>query len=670
MSTINVMSNADNGAGSLREAIAQAKSGDTIQFGSNLANQTINLTSGELTVDKNLTVDGAGTSGLTISGNNASRIFDVTTPGSSFTLRNLTLANGKSSGEGENGAGGAIRTVTSDKLTTLNVENSKFINNASSGNGGGAIWAGFNTANTITNSLFEGNDGTAGKSERGGGAIAVNNNSALTVKGSEFDNNKGTNGGAINTVLSTLTVEDSTFRNNDSTAGGPIGPNTIGYGGAIYTDGANASGANFDHGSVGGTITIRNSKFEGNKGAGQGGGLFLYAYSPDKIIVDNSTITKNEVVPDSQGDSLGGGLRIGNGEFTINNTTFTDNRALEQGGGLWVGEQAPGTITKSTFSGNRAESTDGKNGLGGAIALANGSNPVTIDGTTVANNYAGWQGGGISGGGSSTTVKNSTFANNVAYNGGNNWNIKNQVTDQLSDGGGNTQWPAKNSNDPTDINVTASINIAQPDLSNLQNTSQNVSNSVTDNGSNLGTTITPASVSDNSSSKGTSVDAISNTSNNNPNDNLTPVAVNGNSSSNASDGSLTQVPGNDRSSSSTPIFTVSGDKLLCGNITQADHLYSGLSQDTLTQGKGIDNSALTPGQGSQLNSQLNSGQNYVGLLDTLTPSHFSTSQPGQDSSNMDNIQPRSLANLEKVNTPTLTSNPQFLSGQSYSTSTL
>ncbi|QDL07820.1 hemolysin [Brasilonema octagenarum UFV-E1] len=670
MSTINVTSNADNGAGSLREAIAQAKSDDTIQFGSNLANQTINLTSGELTVDKNLTVDGASTTGLTISGNNASRIFDVTTPGSSFTLRNLTLVNGKSSGEGENGAGGAIRTISSDKLTTLNVENSKFINNASSGNGGGAIWAGFNTANTITNSLFEGNDGTAGKSERGGGAIAVNTNSTLTVKNSEFDNNKGTNGGAINSVLSTLTVEDSTFRNNDSTAGGPIGPNTIGYGGAIYTDGANASGPNFDHGSVGGTITIRNSKFEGNKAVGQGGGLFLYAYPPDKIIVDNSTITKNEVVADSQGDSLGGGLRIGNGEFTINNTTFTDNRALNQGGGLWVGEQSPGTITKSTFSGNRAESTDGKNGLGGAIALANNSNPVTIDGTTVANNYAGWQGGGIFGGGSSTTLTNSTFANNVAYNGGNNWNIKNQATDQLSDGGGNTQWPAKNSNDPTDINVTASINIAQPDLSNLQNTGQNVTNSLTENNSNLGTAITPAAVSDYSSSKGTSVDAISNSPNNNPNDNLTPVAVNGNSSSNASDGSLTQVPGNDSSSSNSPIFTEAGNSLLCGNLTKGDHFYSGLSQDTLIQGKAIDNSVLTPSQSSELNSQLNSGQDYVSLLDTLTPSHFSSSQPGQDSSNVDNIQPRSLANLDKVNTPTLSSNPQFFSGQSYSTSTL
>ncbi|KAB8332985.1 hemolysin [Scytonema tolypothrichoides VB-61278] len=670
MSTINVTSNADNGAGSLREAIAQAQSGDTIQFDSSLANQTITLTSGQLTVDEKLTINGAGANGLTISGNNASRIFDVA-PGSNFSLQNLTLANGKSNGTGEDGAGGAIRTISSDQLTTLNVENSRFINNASSGLGGGAIWAGFNTANTVTNSVFEGNDSTAGKNERGGGAIAVNTNSTLTVKNSEFNNNKGTNGGAINTVLSTLTVEDSTFRNNDSTAGGPIGPHTIGYGGAIYTDGANASGPNFDYGPVGGTITIRNSQFEGNKAAGEGGGLFLYAYPPDQIIVDNSTITKNEVVEDSQGNAFGGGLRIGNGEFTINNTTFTDNKALDQGGGLWVGEQSPGTITKSTFFGNRAESLDGKDGLGGAITLANGSNPVTIDGTTVANNYAGWQGGGISGGGLSTTIKNSNFADNVAYNGGNGWNIKNQATDQLSDGGGNTQWPAKNSNDPTDINVTASINIAQPDLSHLQNTTQSVENSVTENGSNLAASnLTPVSVSDNSLNNGTSPDPISNTSSNSANDSLTPVALDANSSSNGSDGSLTQVPSNDRSSNSTPIFTVSGDRLLCGNITQGDHLYSGLSQETLTQGEGINNFALTPGQGSELNSQLNSGQDYVSLLDTLTPSQFSTSQPGQDSSNGDNIQPQSLANLDKVNTPTLTSNPQSLSGQSYSGSTL
>jgi hypothetical protein len=48
MSVITVTSIADNGTGSLRAAIAQSQSGDTIQFASTLANQTITLTSGQL----------------------------------------------------------------------------------------------------------------------------------------------------------------------------------------------------------------------------------------------------------------------------------------------------------------------------------------------------------------------------------------------------------------------------------------------------------------------------------------------------------------------------------------------------------------------------------------------------------------------------------------------
>ncbi|KAB8317723.1 hemolysin [Tolypothrix campylonemoides VB511288] len=681
MATITVSSAADNGAGSLRNAIAQAQSGDTIQFGSNLAGQTITLNSGQLTVNKNLTIDGSGAAGLTISGNNASRIFDVTTPGSSFTLRNLTLANGKASGDWENGAGGAVRVVSGDKLTTLNVENSKFLNNSASGAGGGAIWGGFNTANTITGSVFEGNDSTAGKSERGGGAIAVNTNSSLTVKNSDFTNNKGTNGGAINTVLSKLTVEDSTFRNNDSTAGGPVGPHTIGYGGAIYTDGANASGPNYDYGPIGGTITIRNSEFESNKAAGQGGGLFLYAYSPDKVIVENSKIAKNQVIEDSRGDSLGGGLRIGNAEFNVNNTTFTDNRSLQQGGGLWIGEEAPGTISKSTFTGNRAESTDGKTGLGGAISFANYSNPVTIDGTTVADNYAGFQGGGISGGGSFTTVKDSTFTNNV---GGNGWNIKNQVTDQLKDGGGNTQWPSKNPNDPSDLNVTASINIAEPKGSSSQNIVPRAASSVgiDNNDPTLGTgnNLVPAIVSDNNSSNGTFVDATGNSSNttlssifpvntigNSANGNNTRADISGSPINTDSDGGLTPV----LSGSDSEALLLSADRQLCGNITLDDNLYNSF-REQITQGNGLDSFRLTPGQISELNPNFNSGKDYTGvsLLDGQNPGQSSINKPSGDSWNLDNTQRQSLANLQGTNTSTLVGNSPSGSGQLYPVQTL
>lgn len=55
----------DDGAGSLRQAIASASSGDTITF-SLPANSTIALTSGELLINKSLTINGPGANQLTI----------------------------------------------------------------------------------------------------------------------------------------------------------------------------------------------------------------------------------------------------------------------------------------------------------------------------------------------------------------------------------------------------------------------------------------------------------------------------------------------------------------------------------------------------------------------------------------------------------------------------
>ena len=75
-----------------------------------------------------------------------------------------------------------------------------------------------------------------------------------------------------------------------------------------------------------------------------------------------------------------------------------------------MGETSPTTITNSTFSGNRSESTDGNSGLGGAITLANGTNLTNIINTTIANNYAGFQGGGFWGGGTNVTLTNTILS--------------------------------------------------------------------------------------------------------------------------------------------------------------------------------------------------------------------------------------------------------------------
>jgi uncharacterized protein (TIGR03118 family) len=94
-STLTVTSAADSGAGSLRAVIAAAQSGDQIVFDHHLRGQTITLTSGELTIAKSLDVEGPGADQLTISGNNASRVFDVKGSTTDVAIRGLTIAHGR-----------------------------------------------------------------------------------------------------------------------------------------------------------------------------------------------------------------------------------------------------------------------------------------------------------------------------------------------------------------------------------------------------------------------------------------------------------------------------------------------------------------------------------------------------------------------------------------------
>jgi hypothetical protein len=60
-----VTSTNDSGAGSLRSAISNAASGDTVNFSLSYP-ATITLTSGTLSIGQNLTISGPGSSSLTI----------------------------------------------------------------------------------------------------------------------------------------------------------------------------------------------------------------------------------------------------------------------------------------------------------------------------------------------------------------------------------------------------------------------------------------------------------------------------------------------------------------------------------------------------------------------------------------------------------------------------
>src|SRR5260370_22692073 len=71
--TITVTSTNDSGPGSLRQALADANDGDTIEFA---VTGTIGLTSGELLVDTSITISGPGATNMDVNGS-ASRVFHI-----------------------------------------------------------------------------------------------------------------------------------------------------------------------------------------------------------------------------------------------------------------------------------------------------------------------------------------------------------------------------------------------------------------------------------------------------------------------------------------------------------------------------------------------------------------------------------------------------------------
>src|SRR5262245_1441044 len=98
MTTYTVTNLNDSGAGSLRQAIidAGASAGtDSIVFATGLSGGTITLTSGELEVRSDVTIDGDidgdGSADITVSGNDASRVFTI---GATVTLNGLVIRDG------------------------------------------------------------------------------------------------------------------------------------------------------------------------------------------------------------------------------------------------------------------------------------------------------------------------------------------------------------------------------------------------------------------------------------------------------------------------------------------------------------------------------------------------------------------------------------------------
>ncbi|OYD95339.1 hypothetical protein CDG76_10195 [Nostoc sp. 'Peltigera membranacea cyanobiont' 210A] len=189
---------ANNGVTTLREAInlANATAGDdAIAFGdvfSDTTPDTITLTSGQLTITDDLTILGTGASKLTVSGNNASKVFEIAGLGRDVSIDGLKIANGNDS---------AILVNTN---TLLSLTNSNISDNTATSSGGG-----INNKGTLklTNTNVFGNTATSS-----GGGIANQGILSLT-KSSIFDNTATSSGGGIYNS-GTVDITGSTISGN------------------------------------------------------------------------------------------------------------------------------------------------------------------------------------------------------------------------------------------------------------------------------------------------------------------------------------------------------------------------------------------------------------------------------------------------------------------------
>src|SRR5262249_44386422 len=165
-STWTVLNNLDSGDGSLRAAIAAAHSGDQIVFDPSLHGQTITLTSGQLALTKSLDIEGLGADQLAISGNHASRVFNIS-GGVTVTIAGLTITDGLATGGP--GTGGGIQN-TGGKLTVANdiLSNNEALGVGGNGRGG-AIDSVSGATLTVTHCLFVHNQAVGSKAALAGG---------------------------------------------------------------------------------------------------------------------------------------------------------------------------------------------------------------------------------------------------------------------------------------------------------------------------------------------------------------------------------------------------------------------------------------------------------------------------------------------------------------------
>ena len=203
-----VNTNADNGAGTLRQAVADVCANGTVVFSPAVFSLALTITlapAGQIEIDKSLTIDGAdgGVVEPTISGNGSTRVFQVDA-GAHVTLNKLIIRDGYC--DGCNGGGiynSGVLSVTNGTLISNSANSGGAVYNSNEGAlavtsldilsnqaviGGGIYNAG---EASVSGSYFGANTATGSETTTASGGGFYNNN-VLNIHGSMFSDRKST----------------------------------------------------------------------------------------------------------------------------------------------------------------------------------------------------------------------------------------------------------------------------------------------------------------------------------------------------------------------------------------------------------------------------------------------------------------------------------------------
>jgi IPT/TIG domain len=299
---------------SLRDAIATANAdaaaGQSISivFATSMSGQTITLAQGTLNLTAAggaaITIDGSGSTPITVSGNHAVEVFSVN-PNVNATITNLIIANGQA------GNGGGI--ISSGNLT---LTNDVLSGNSATYEGGGLYNSGIATLAYVT--MFNNTMNGSG----GGGGGAVFNSGTISIANSAFTGNSSNYSSGAISASGTTVITNTTFSDNVASWGAmEVHDGVATVIGCTFTGNTSSNGGAVWMSNYGGptsTLTMIDCTLTGNRSTGNGGGAIA---------------TNN----------------LSNLSLNLVHCTIVGNTAVNAGGGLYIGSTSTPVMLKDTI---------------------------------------------------------------------------------------------------------------------------------------------------------------------------------------------------------------------------------------------------------------------------------------------------------------------------------